>query len=119
MSRKEIPMDTPLDIVNRFYQAFYDRRIKDMRALLSEHVTLVTPSLKLTGSAAYVAAAERFLQVPCGIKMVRQFRDEDEVCSIYEQTLTPPAGNSVTVPVADWIEVKDGHIAAQRVYFDR
>jgi ketosteroid isomerase-like protein len=50
--------------------------------------------------------------------MLRQFENGDAVCSIYMLTMGTPAGDELTVTVADWMEVADGRIAAQRIYFD-
>jgi len=50
--------------------------------------------------------------------MLRQFEEEDSVCSIYELRMATPADGELTMTIADWIKVADGKIAAQRIYFD-
>jgi len=111
-------MDKPLEIVNRFYDARNSRRLQDVRALVSEDVTFVGPMMKATGSREYMAAFERLLGFQSGMKMLHQFEDGDDVCLIYELSVITPAGASLTLPIADLIQVKNGKIAAQRIYFD-
>jgi len=111
-------MDRPLEIVNRLYAATSSRRLHDVRALVHEDVTFVGPMMQHTGSHEYMAATERFVGFHNGTKMLHQFEDGDDVCSLYELSVITPAGASLTLAVADWIQVQHGKIAAQRVYFD-
>jgi ketosteroid isomerase-like protein len=111
-------MEKSIDIVNRFYDATDNRRIDDLRALVSEDITFAGPLMKTTGSKEYVAMNEQLLQFHRGTKMLHQFEAGEDVCSIYELSMTTPAGGSLTLPIADWIHVKSGKIAAQRIYFD-
>ena len=111
-------MDKPLEIVNRFYDARNSRRLQDVRALVSEDVTFVSPMMKATGSREHMAALERLLGFQSGMKMLHQFEDGDDVGLIYELSVITPAGASLTLPIADWLQVKNGKIAAQRIYFD-
>jgi len=50
--------------------------------------------------------------------MHAQFEAGDEVCSIYEMDLRTPAASILTVPMSDWITVRDGHVANQVVHYD-
>ena len=111
-------MGKSVDIVNRFYDATDNRRMNDLRALVSEDVTFAGPLMTTTGSKEYVAMNEQLLQFHTGTRMLHQFENGDDVCSIYELSMTTPAGGSMTLPMADWIQVKNGKIAAQRIYFD-
>jgi len=111
-------MAKPLEIVNRLYEATHSRRLQDVRALVHEDVTFVGPMMQATGSQEYMAAIERLLGFQNGRKMLQQFEDGDDACSLYELSVITPAGASLTLPIADWIQVKNGKIAAQRIYFD-
>ncbi len=111
-------MEKSVDVVNRFYEATDNRRLEDLRALVSEDVTFTGPLMRTTGSKEYVAMNEQLLGFHSGTRILHQFEHGDDVCSIYELSMTTPAGGSLTVPIADWIQVKNGKIAAQRIYFD-
>jgi hypothetical protein len=99
-------------IVNRLYEATHSRRLQDVRALVHEDVTFVGPAMKATGSREYMAAIERLLGFQNGRKRLHQFEDGDDVCSLYELSVITPAGASLTLPIADRIQVKNGKIAA-------
>ena len=106
------------DVVDRFYEATNARRAQDLPALVSDHVTFVGPLMRATGAQEYVAMNEQLLGFHAGTRMLRQFEDGEEVCSIYELDMSTPAGGSISVTIADWIRVADGKIASQRIYFD-
>ena len=111
-------MEKSVDLVNRFYEATDNHRLDDLKALVSDDMTFVGPMMKATGAKEYVAMNEQLLPFHSGTSMLHQFEDGDDVCSIYEFSVTTPAGGSLTLPMADWIRVKNGKIAAQRIYFD-
>src|SRR5258707_15856430 len=110
-------MEKSVDIVNRFYDATDNRRMNDLRALVSEDMTFAGPLMKTTGSKEYVAMNEQLLQFHRGTRMLHQFENGDDVCSIYELSMTTPAGGSMKLPIADLIQVKKCKNAAQRNYF--
>jgi hypothetical protein len=52
-----------------------------------------------------------------GYTMLRQFESGDEVVSIYEFELGPPATPG-TVLMTEWNTVRDGKLASARLVFD-
>jgi ketosteroid isomerase-like protein len=65
-----------------------------------------------------MALNERLLPFHLQTRLLRQFEAGEDVCSIYEMDLPTPAGDTLTVEMADWIQVKDGRIRHQRIYYD-
>ena len=55
-------MGKSLEVVNRFYEATDNRRLEDLRPLVSEDVTFAGPLMKATGAKEYVAMNERLCQ---------------------------------------------------------
>jgi ketosteroid isomerase-like protein/uncharacterized protein YndB with AHSA1/START domain len=108
----------PLDVVNRFYEATSNRRTDELAGLVSEDVTFDGPIMQARGAREYLAMNEQLLGFHRQTTMLRQFEDGDGVCSIYELTMGTPVGGELTLTIADWMEVTDGRIAAQRIYFD-
>ena len=51
-------------------------------------------------------------------RMRQQFAAGDQVCSIYELDVQTPAGDTLTLEMADWILVQDGLMIEQRIYYD-
>jgi ketosteroid isomerase-like protein len=110
--------ERPLAVVNRFYEATNNRRIDEIAGLVSDEVTFDGPLMQARGAREYLAMNEQLLGFHHETKMLRQFEDGDDVCSIYELTMATPAGDEQVLTLADWIEVADGKIASQRIYFD-
>jgi ketosteroid isomerase-like protein len=50
--------------------------------------------------------------------MFKQLIEGDDVVSIYEMTLGTPGGETLVISFADWIQVVNGKIARQRLYYD-
>jgi ketosteroid isomerase-like protein len=111
-------LEGPLGVVNRFYEATSNCRIDELAGLVSEDVTFDGPVMQARGAREYLAMNEQLLGFHRGTTMLRQFENGDAVCSIYELTMSTPAGAELTLTLADWIEVADGRIAAQRIFFD-
>jgi ketosteroid isomerase-like protein/uncharacterized protein YndB with AHSA1/START domain len=108
----------PLDVVNRFYEATANRRSDELAGLVSEDVTFEGPVMNTRGAPDYLSMNEQLLGFHRDTTMLRQFENGDAVCSIYELKMATPAGDELAVTMADWIEVADGKIASQRIYFD-
>ena len=107
-----------LDVVNRFYAATGKRRTGELAELVSDDVTFDGPLMHARGAAEYLAMNEQLLGFHRQTTMLRQFEGDEAVCSIYELTMATPAGGELMLTIADWIEVADGRVAAQRIYFD-
>lgn len=106
------------DVVNHFYEVTNARRPQDLPPLVSEDVTFVGPLMQAAGAGEYVAMNEQLLGFHAGTRMLHQFEDGDDVCSIYELDMKTPSGESITLMIADWIRVGGGKVASQRIYFD-
>jgi ketosteroid isomerase-like protein len=111
-------MGTALDVVNRFYTASNTRDASQLADLVSDDVTFVGPLMQARGAAEYLAMNERLLRFHQETTMLRQFEDGDQVCSLYELGMRTPSGSLLTFLIADWIEVQQGRVATQRLFFD-
>ena len=112
-------MGAALDTVNRFYATTLERGDVDgIAPLVDPHITFQGPMQQLAGADAYVEINRQLLPMHVATRMHAQFERGDEVCSIYEIDWRSPAGEVVTVPMADWIRVHDGRITSQVVYYD-
>jgi ketosteroid isomerase-like protein len=107
-----------LDVVTRFYAATNAKRAADLPELVHHDVVFKGPAMQAHGAAQYIAMNEQLLGFHAGTKMLQQFTNGESVCSIYDLNMSTPAGGSLLLTIADWITVKDGKIAEQRIYFD-
>ena len=68
--------------------------------------------------AQYTAILEQQLPAHQGCRMHQQFEFGGQVCSIYDLLLNMPGGQTIAVPMVDWIVVRDGQVAAQTLFYD-
>ncbi len=117
-------MDPTLAIVNRFYDLTNSKRnpaqhiVADLRHLVADDITFAGPLMEIHGASEYLALNTQLLPAHLETRMLKQFVDGDQVCSIYELVMRTPAGGTVTIPMADWIRVAGGRVVEQRIYYD-
>jgi hypothetical protein len=63
----------------------------------------------------YLAAIQRLFTIVERVESRKEFVEGGDAVTIYDLVTRTPVG---TAPVAEWITVKGGKIAAIRVYFD-
>jgi ketosteroid isomerase-like protein len=110
----------PVDVVNR-YLGFTSSAQSDLSKaaeLLTDDVVFSGPLMRTTGKDAYVSLLQQFLPAHLSTRVLRQFAQGDEVCSIDELTVRTPAGGTVTLEMAEWFKLRDGRIAEHTLYYD-
>jgi ketosteroid isomerase-like protein len=113
-------MGTARDTVNHFYTLSNQQAagLPAMRALITDDITLEGPLNHTSGADAYVAVLEQLLPAHVDYRIHTQFEADDQVCSIYDLLLKAPTGQTIAIPMVDWITLRDGLIAAQKLYYD-
>ena len=112
-------MGKALELVNEFYETSFKRKDNEgVRSLIEDDFLFVGPMAQTKGGDAFVELNSQFLPAFAGSRMLQQFENEDEVCSIYELDLHTPAGGSITLKVADWVKLRGERLAEQRIYYD-
>jgi hypothetical protein len=109
--KKGKTMGLVLDIVNTFMQS-------QDTALLADDFRFIGPVDQTTGIEAFMKLNEGFFPLVTGMRMLKQFEQGNDVCSIYEMDLKSPSGTSLTLNVADWVIVKSGKMVQERIYYD-
>ena len=104
-------MGQALDIVNRFMQS-------QDTSLLADDFRFTGPVDQTTGIDAFTKLNESFFPLVTGMRMLKQFENGNDVCSIYEMDLKSPAGTSLTLNIADWVVVNNGKMEEERIYYD-
>jgi hypothetical protein len=67
---------------------------------------------------AFMKLNASFFPLVTGMRMLKQFEQENNVCSIYEMDLKAPSGTSLTLNIADWVIVNEGKLVEERIYYD-
>ena len=110
-----MPKNNAGDIVDQYFTALKQKDFDTMRTLLDDEVTFVGPLGATNGAGDYIDALKRVTASMVGVERQALFADGEDVCQIYDLTLTAPAA---TLTVAQWLKVRDGRITAVRLYFD-
>lgn len=113
-------MLSPLDIVNRYlnHTSSAQADLPQAAELLADDVVFTGPLMRTTGKAAYIDLLQQFLPAHVSTRVLRQFDDGDEVCSIDELTVRTPSGTTVTLAMAEWFKLRGGRISEHTVYYD-
>lgn len=113
-------MTDALAVVNR-YLSLTGSAAADLSLaaeLLDEEVVFEGPLMRTTGRAEYVELLRQFLPVHVSTRVLRQFAEGDEVCSIDELTVRTPAGGTVSMTMAEWFTLREGLIVTHALYYD-
>jgi ketosteroid isomerase-like protein len=108
-------MSDARDVVERYHRAFGGKDFATARSLLADDLDFRGPIDTFRSADDYLAAIQRLSSIVEGVEVERVIADGDDVAVFYGLVTSTPAG---TAPVAEWYRVRDGKIAAIRVYFD-
>ena len=112
-------MSNALQVVNKFYDVSLKQKDADgVRPLLTDDFIFSGPLAKTSKAEEFVALNREFLPAMVETRMLQQFEAGNQVCSIYELDLRKPDGDIFTTMMADWVTVRDGRLAEQRIYYD-
>jgi hypothetical protein len=102
------------EIVMEYLEALIERRdFKSARSYLKDNVSYVSPLNSFDRAEPYLKYNESLHLPKPDIKKV--FTDGDDVCLLYEMTLTKPPS---TFLVSLWAHVDSGKIGSIRLVFD-
>jgi limonene-1,2-epoxide hydrolase len=85
---------------------------------LTEDVRFSGPLMSIQGKAEYRALLEQFLSAHIQTRILQQFADESSACSINELVVRAPTGEPLTIPMAEWFQLRGMLIAEHRVFYD-
>lgn len=111
-------MGKTLDVVNRFYDITENKKGEGLKDVLTQDMEFAGPLMKTSGATEFVDSTRQFLQMHRATRMMRQFENGDDACSIYEMDIATPAGGMLTLEITDWIQVDNGKVAKQKIYYD-
>lgn len=113
-------MPHPLDTVNRYLHLTGSAGADLPQAveLLAEDVVFSGPLMRIVGRDAYAGLLQQFLPAHVSTRVIKQFSDGDQVCSINELTVRTPAGSNITLAMAEWFKLRDGRITEHTLFYD-
>lgn len=107
-----------IDIVNNYFDILENKKGEGLADVITEDVTFDGIFVKASGRQDFVNKFQSWVQLKKKYHTIKQFVDGNQVCSIQEIDITTPTGAKTKMELADWIELRDGKIANERVYFD-
>lgn len=102
-------------LVNHYFDALARRDLTTVRALLRDDLSFKGPLATLDRADDYLQGLEH---VTAGIERLERrglFSDGDRIVQIYDVILI---GQGATIPVAEWLSIDDGKIAAIEMILD-
>jgi len=108
---------TASEVVNRYLEGFYRGDHDAARAVVSADFSFRGPFLQVRGREAFFEGAAGLKRIVRGHRVLRQWAQGDDVCSVYEVQLETPAGAG-SIPMSEWHTVRRGHLVAGLVLFD-
>jgi hypothetical protein len=111
-------MGKALETVNRFYDTTENKKGNGLETILAKDMTFDGPLMKTSGAEEYINSTKQFLLMHKATRMLKQFENGSDVCSIYLMDIATPAGGTITLELADWIKVVNGKVAKQKIYYD-
>jgi hypothetical protein len=104
-------------VVNQYLEAFWSGDFDTARTLVADAFSFQGPFLQTDDKRAFFAGSSGLLPIMRGYRLLRQWEDGDEVCSVYEFNVGTPAGAG-SVFTSEWDTVRDGRLSAVRLVFD-
>jgi limonene-1,2-epoxide hydrolase len=112
-------MAEALKTVNAFLDLTNNRKdIKAAMQLLATDVVFVGPLMRTSGPEEYAALLEKFLPAHVDTRILKQFEDGDDACSVNDLVVRDPSGGTITLSMVEWFRLRGGKIAEHRVYYD-
>ncbi len=104
-------------VVNEYLTAFTAWDIDGLRTHLADEFSFVGPSSRADGRDTFLAGAGRLAPIMRGYRILRQWEDGGDVCTVYEFDLQTAAGAG-SVLMCEWNTVRDGRVTGSRLLYD-
>src|SRR6516225_5385102 len=93
------------EVVNDFLTAFYSADFVAAQSLVADDFAFRGPFLQVDSKQDFFDGAEGLRPIVRGHRVLRQWHDADEVCSMYEVQLESPA-TSGSILMSEWNTVR-------------
>jgi len=110
-------MASVAQVVNAYLAAFCAGDLAQARGLMAEDFSFRGPLAQADTKDTFFANVAPLAPLMRGYRLLRQWADGDDVCSVYEFKLATPVGAG-SVLVSEWNTVRDGRLASSRLIFD-
>lgn len=111
------PQITASETVSEYLHAFYSGDFDKAKALVADDFHFKGPFVEATDKETFFKSAAPLAQIVKGHRLLRQWTDGGEVCSIFDVNLETPAGKG-SLTMSEWSTVRNGKLNSGRVILD-
>jgi hypothetical protein len=109
--------ETATQVVSAYLAAFYAGDFVKARSLVAVDFSFRGPFLQVEGRDAFFDGAAGLLPIVRGHRVLRQWADGNDVCSVYEIALETSIGAG-SLLMSEWNTVRSGLVTSGCVIFD-
>jgi ketosteroid isomerase-like protein len=107
--------DETLTVVEGYFDAWTNRRVRDAYALLADDLAFRGPTASYQSAAAFLPALENFAAMTKGARTVELLVEGDRAAMLYDCELPQPVG---LLRIASFFRVEAGKIRTYETWFD-
>ncbi|MCY4427940.1 MAG: nuclear transport factor 2 family protein [Halieaceae bacterium] len=105
------------EIFRKYWDAVATSDQEAIQALVTDDMSIVGPLTRNDGKQQFLEGVKPVMKFSHGYTLHRQFEHGEELVSIYEIHVGPPATPG-DVLVAEWMRFRDGKVASTRMIFN-
>lgn len=87
-------------------------------SVIADDFKFIGPVDQTDGKAEFLKLSANFTLMIAGMRMLKQFENGNDVCSIYEMDVNLPNDKTITLKISDWVVVKDGQMVEEQIMYD-
>jgi hypothetical protein len=107
----------PAGLVRSYLDGFYSGDHESAGRVLADGFSFSGPFVTVQGRDAFLASAEGLRRIAKGHRLLHQWADGSDVCSVYEVRLETPIGAG-EITMFEWHKVEGDRLVSGRVAFD-
>ena len=88
------------------------------KEVLGEDVTFNGPAAQAEGKEAFIKVTEEFMKMIRDARAKNALEAGDFVITQVEIDVAMPSGNTITLDMCEWYEIRDEKIQSVKVYYD-
>ncbi len=110
-------MSSAANIFEKFLEASSSGDFVAAAGYLADNYKFHGPLFQADNKKDYVEGTAQLAAIVRGHKMLRQWTDGDEACSVYDFHIETPKGKG-SITMTDWTTVKNGKMVSSRLIFN-
>lgn len=108
---------SPIEVFEAFRESMLAKTDTWMD-LLAENVSLIGPLAQVEGKTLFIEVNKPFFASITDSTLYKVVETKDYILTQISTTVAVPSGETLTLEVSEWYEIKNGLIQSLRVYFD-